>query len=247
MFEVGMKQLALIIDVQRLDCTCWVSLVCVGNSTSVVGRILSSTWGLSSLLSASCRREITDFSEFSQFWWLHGCGVPMCIAISLLERKIHLGQSKEKAKEFKNKELWQLYSEVWSEGKCFQALPNFLIQAVPFGEPRAGGNLQCFVCQQPMAPPLPSPLWPLPYTLSFREGRNWKLGCPGTFPIHKNLLLPPRQRRSKKGRESPELSKFKLPLPSSMAAFLSSEGIRLITLSTAFCCLLGAATPVQRF
>lgn len=155
MFEVGMKQLALIIDVQRLDCTCWVSLVCVGNSTSVVGRILSSTWGLSSLLSASCRREITDFSEFSQFWWLHGCGVPICIAISLLERKIHLGQSKEKAKEFKNKELWQLYSEMWSEGKCFQALPNFLIQAVPFGEPRAGGNLQCFVCQQPMAPSPP--------------------------------------------------------------------------------------------
>lgn len=156
MFEVGMKQLALVIGDQRLDCTCWVSLVCVGNSTSVVGRVLSSTWGLCSLLSASCRREITDFSEFSQFWWLHDCGVPIRIAISLLERKTHLGQSKEKAKEFKNKELWQLYSEVWSEGKCFHALPNFLIQTVPFGEPRAGGNLQCFVCQQPMAPPLPS-------------------------------------------------------------------------------------------
>lgn len=70
-----------------------------------VGRALSSAWGLRSLLSASCGRGMTDFPEFSLFWWLQGCRVPTRPFISPLERKGCLGQSREKIKGFKNKKL----------------------------------------------------------------------------------------------------------------------------------------------
>lgn len=66
-------------------------------------RVLSCAWRLSSLLSASCRRETTDFPEFSLFWWLQGCRVPTRLAVSSLERKGAL--DREKTKGFKNKKF----------------------------------------------------------------------------------------------------------------------------------------------
>lgn len=128
---------------------------------------------------------------------------------------------------------------------CIAQLPD---SSSSFWQAPGGWKVAVF-CVSAAHGSLPSPPWPLPSlhcTLSLREGRSWRLGCPGTFPIHKKLMLPPTQRRSRKGRESPGLSKFKLLLPSSTAAVLSSDGIRLITLSTASSCLLGAATPDQR-
>lgn len=132
----------------------------------------------------------------------------------------------------------------------FHALLNFPVWAVPFGKPQADANLQHLVCQQPMAH---SPLWPLPplyCVLRHRDSRSWRLGCPGTFPIHKmSCYLPGRRRRerSRKGRESPALSKFLLQVPSSVTqVFLSSMGVRLIASSTAFSCIWGTITPDLR-
>lgn len=87
---------------------------------------------------------------------------------------------------------------------------------------------------------------------SHRGSRSWRLGCPGTFPIHKNVLLLPGRRsvgRSRKGRESPGLSKFLLLLLLSVAVaavLLSSTRVRLITLSTALSYSVGTVTPDLR-
>lgn len=68
---------------------------------------------------------------------------------------------------------------------------------------------------------------------------HWRPGCPGTFPIHKNVLLLPGHRRgrsSRKGRESPGLSKFLL-VASVAVVLLSSMSAGLILLSPAPGCL----------
>lgn len=132
MFEVDMKHLTLIINDQGLDCTWWVALICVGNSTSVVRRALSNTWGLISLHPAGEKWLIFLNSASSG-----GCAVPIYVAICLLERKRCLGQSREKAKGFNNKELWQPYSEVWSEGKCVSLhCPTSWFKQFPLASPR---------------------------------------------------------------------------------------------------------------
>lgn len=154
-----------------------------------------------------------------------------------------LDRAERKQRNLKTKSCDNSIQKCGVKGSVFPCIAQLPDSSSSFWRAPGGWKFAAF-CVSTAHGTLPSPLWPLPYTLSLREGRSWKLACPGTFPIHKNLLLPPRQRRSKKGRESPELSKFKFLFPSSMAAVLSSEGIRLIAVCTASSCLLGAATEI---
>lgn len=85
--------------------------------------------------------------------------LPHTLQLHLRTGRGPLARAGRKRRALQNEVMTTLFRNLEGGEACFHILPNFLIQAVPFGEPRADGNLQSFVCQQP---PVPSPLRPLP-------------------------------------------------------------------------------------
>lgn len=189
MFEFGMKQLTLVINDRALDCTWWVVLLCVGNGTSVVGRALSSSRGsiLFSLHPAGEKWLIFLNSASSSSGGFKVVEFPYALLFLFWKGRDTLERAGRKQRSIKTKSCDNSIQKCGVREVCFHALPNFLIQAVPFGEPRVGGNLQRFVCQQPMAPsPSLCDLFLL-CTVHWASGKagagNW--AAPGLFQFMK--------------------------------------------------------------
>lgn len=65
---------------------------------------------------------MTDFPEFSLFWWLQGCRVPTRLAISPLERKGCLGKSREKTRALKIKTCDNSIQKRGGRGSAFPCI-----------------------------------------------------------------------------------------------------------------------------